>query len=389
MRTRLLDTGFWIDEGLSVGIADRSVLDIPGVLRQDGSPPLYYMLLGLWLPLAGDSEAATHALSLLFAALCVPVAWWGGRLLFGARTGWMAAVLAAANPFLTQYAQETRMYALMVLLGLVALVCWLRAFAADPPEDGSVRRGAAARLRGGPRGDALHAQLGRVPRPGDRRGRARAARARAAARAPRACCARRCRPTASRSLLYLPWLPTLLYQVAHTGAPWSQAPDLADLASTPARLLGETAEIALVLAAGAGLVAIVRQRARGRLTAARPRRRCALALIGVLTVLVAWLSSQLTPAWATRYLAARCAPFLLLAAAGLAHAGRLGIAGAGARRRAVGGRGRAAGGEEQRARRRRGRRALAAARRPRGDHLARAGAGARATTCRRACATRR
>ncbi len=45
LRTRQLDVGFWIDEGLSVGIADRPLGDIPGVLRQDGSPPLYYVLL--------------------------------------------------------------------------------------------------------------------------------------------------------------------------------------------------------------------------------------------------------------------------------------------------------------------------------------------------------
>ena len=47
LRTRQLDVGFWIDEGLSVGIADRPLGDIPGVLRQDGSPPLYYVLLNL------------------------------------------------------------------------------------------------------------------------------------------------------------------------------------------------------------------------------------------------------------------------------------------------------------------------------------------------------
>ena len=41
--------GYWIDEGLSVGIADRPLTDIPGVLRQDGSPPLYYMLLHFWM----------------------------------------------------------------------------------------------------------------------------------------------------------------------------------------------------------------------------------------------------------------------------------------------------------------------------------------------------
>src|SRR5918997_45198 len=62
LRTRLLDVGFWIDEGLSVGIADRPLADIPGALRQDGSPPLYYLLLHVWLAVAGSSEEATHAL---------------------------------------------------------------------------------------------------------------------------------------------------------------------------------------------------------------------------------------------------------------------------------------------------------------------------------------
>ena len=33
LRTRQLDIGYWIDEGLSVGIADRPLTDIPGVLK--------------------------------------------------------------------------------------------------------------------------------------------------------------------------------------------------------------------------------------------------------------------------------------------------------------------------------------------------------------------
>ena len=43
--------------------------------------------------------------------------------------------------------------------------------------------------------------------------------------------------------------------------------------------------------------------------------------------MLAWIGSQLSPAWANRYLAAGVAPFLLLAAAGFAHAGRLGLVG--------------------------------------------------------------
>jgi hypothetical protein len=98
LRTRDFDVGYWIDEGLSVGIADRPLGDIPGVLRLDGSPPLYYSLLHFWIGLVGRSESATHALSLIFAVLAVPAAWWAVRGIFGARAGWMAALLVGDQP---------------------------------------------------------------------------------------------------------------------------------------------------------------------------------------------------------------------------------------------------------------------------------------------------
>src|SRR5687768_18386515 len=66
LRTRDFDVGFWIDEGLSVGIADRPLGDIPAALRLDGSPPLYYALLHGWIGVFGTAETATHAMSLVF-----------------------------------------------------------------------------------------------------------------------------------------------------------------------------------------------------------------------------------------------------------------------------------------------------------------------------------
>ena len=45
LRTQAIHARFWIDEGLSVGICSHSLTDIPAVLRIDGSPPLYYMIL--------------------------------------------------------------------------------------------------------------------------------------------------------------------------------------------------------------------------------------------------------------------------------------------------------------------------------------------------------
>ncbi|HET8759168.1 MAG TPA: glycosyltransferase family 39 protein [Solirubrobacteraceae bacterium] len=322
LRTTELGIGFWIDEGLSVGISDRPLSDIPHALELDGSPPLYYMLLHLWMGVAGTSEAATRWLSVLCALIAVPVAWWAARALFGSRAGWMAAILIATNPFITRFAQETRMYALVALLALVACAAFGRAFTGDDPE--RARRpwaiGLAISLAlmlythnwalffGAACGAVWLFLVFRAAGP-----------------ARRDLLVAGAIGFGGAALLYLPWVPTTLYQAAHTGAPWSQPPDMVDLLGSPGQMVGQFAQIALILCAGAGLGALWR-RSGGRISPAGRAAACLLA-IGVLTVALAWLSSQVSPAWAARYLAVGVAPLTLVGAAGLAHAGRLGIAG--------------------------------------------------------------
>src|SRR5215213_10701787 len=95
IRTGILDSGYWIDEAITVGIASHDLADIPRTLRLDGSPPLFYLVLHGWMAFAGTGEAATRTLALLFALLAVPVSWWAGTALFGPRTGALAALGAA------------------------------------------------------------------------------------------------------------------------------------------------------------------------------------------------------------------------------------------------------------------------------------------------------
>src|SRR3954470_7587146 len=128
LRTRFIGASFWIDEGLSVGIAQHALGDIPGLLRQDGSPPLYYMTLHVWMDMFGSTEQATQSLSLVFALLSVPAAYWAAGGVWGRRAAWFAAFLAALNPYLTGHGQETRMYALMSLLSILATGSFLRVF---------------------------------------------------------------------------------------------------------------------------------------------------------------------------------------------------------------------------------------------------------------------
>jgi len=311
LRTREFDAGFWIDEGLSVGIASHSLADIPGVLRQDGSPPLYYLLLHGWIALVGTGEGATHALSLIFAALTVPAALWAGRTLFGVRAGWTCAAVAALVPFLTSYAQETRMYTLMVALSLVAATALAHTFVHR-------RRGylpvfvatLTAMLYTHNWGlffavAAFTATAVCVWRSDDRRPLVRDGAI----------------AFGAVGLLFAPWLPTLLFQIRHTGAPWATRPSLQDALTDLAALAGgEGPSIAVFLAGGAGLAAIIGRRAG-------VERSTALVLLGLFggTVALAWLSSQASPAWTLRYLAAIVGPLILLAGLGLARAGRLGL----------------------------------------------------------------
>jgi hypothetical protein len=326
LRTRQLDVGYWIDEGLSVGIADRPLTDIPGVLRVDGSPPLYYMLLHVWMAAFHSGEQSTHAFSLLVAVLCVPVGWWSGRVLFGERTAWITAVLAALNPWLTTYAQETRMYSLAALLGWIAMTCFLRAFAVPGPEDTErVPRGwlagfavsLAAMMYTHNWALFFAAALGVtwLLLIWHARGLERRTLVRDGLWA-----------FGGTLLLYAPWLPTLLFQTEHTGAPWSKRPTIGALGATFGHMLGYIAQVALLLAAGAGVMALLERR-HGRRLEREARITAALIVIGVLTLLFAWLSSQASPAWAVRYLAVALPPLVLLCAAGLAHAGRLGLVG--------------------------------------------------------------
>lgn len=306
LRTRILHAGFWIDEGISVGIAHHHWTSIPHVLREDGSPPAYYMLLGLWIRAFGDGERATHVLSLLFALGCIPAAYGAGRAIFGRTTGVVCAILAALDPFLTYYAQETRMYTMAAFLSV--LVAW-----------GYVQgilRGSRAWCIGlalslaallYTHNWALFVCAGLVA---------------TTALAARDRWRRAVGVGAGVLVLYAPWLPTLWYQVQHTGAPWSTPPNFHDLVLAPGAVLsGDGPLMAFALVGGTGLAARIRRRDE--------ERTVLLALaygVGV-AILLAWIASQITPAWTARYFAVVVGALVLLAARGLVTAGRLGLIG--------------------------------------------------------------
>ncbi|NLS75748.1 MAG: phospholipid carrier-dependent glycosyltransferase [Chloroflexi bacterium] len=134
LRLHSLDgKSIWSDEGLSVYRARQSIpfivtnkIVIQNVVTKDTQPPLYFVLLHLVRGVAGETEFALRFLSACFAALIVPLLYVVAKRLISPRAGWLAALLAAASPTYLWYAQEMRMYTMLVLISLLSVYCLLR-----------------------------------------------------------------------------------------------------------------------------------------------------------------------------------------------------------------------------------------------------------------------
>ncbi len=210
------DTPLWLDEALSVNIARLPLGDIPAALRLDGHPPLYYVLLHGWMEVFGESDAAVRAMSAVFSLLTVPLAWWALRPR-GERVAWVAAGLLAASPFAIRYATEARMYALVMFLVVLGWAAVER----------SIERPSPLRLAGVAVVTGLllltHywsmfllAAMGIVL--------VWAALRRGVTAAWKVIGA-----MAVGGLAFLPWVPSFLTQLQHTGTPWGEASRPADV----------------------------------------------------------------------------------------------------------------------------------------------------------------
>jgi len=114
----------WHDEvltTLSATVPFSQVVD--SVQRNENKPPLYFLVMKLWVRAAGLSEAALRWPSALFGVGAVAVIYLMGRDLFDdRRVGLIAALLLAFSRYHIAYSQEARTYSLMFLL--ILLACW-------------------------------------------------------------------------------------------------------------------------------------------------------------------------------------------------------------------------------------------------------------------------
>ncbi|NOZ29931.1 MAG: hypothetical protein GXP39_18025 [Chloroflexi bacterium] len=145
----------WLDEAFSIWVARHSPPQILAwLVKIDQHPPLYYLLLSVWIRLFGWWEAPARAFSALWGVLTIPVMFAIGRRLGGLGLGLAAALLLTFSPFHVQFAQEMRMYTLLsfwTALALWGLVTVLTEPAARQPLGTHLTRAWQALTGGGER----------------------------------------------------------------------------------------------------------------------------------------------------------------------------------------------------------------------------------------------
>lgn len=109
---------FWLDELISVTTSQLDPSEMFVAILEDVHPPLYQLLLWIWIRILGDSEFAIRALSLGFSLLSlVYLAVWAKKFNVITRIGILT--FFSSSFLFAYYAQEARSYAMLLLLSTI------------------------------------------------------------------------------------------------------------------------------------------------------------------------------------------------------------------------------------------------------------------------------
>ncbi|MCB0793614.1 MAG: hypothetical protein KDB88_02660 [Flavobacteriales bacterium] len=109
------------DEPFTVFQAHRSLTALWEMLRSENNPPLYFLLIKCWLPVAGHDAAWLRLPSAMASALTVWPLFLTAARMGNMRIGWTAALLFTFSSFEQGFAHEVRAYSLLQLLGAATI----------------------------------------------------------------------------------------------------------------------------------------------------------------------------------------------------------------------------------------------------------------------------
>ncbi len=117
------DGSLWLDEAESWVWSLLPLSELSAVTGWSNHAPTYYAVLHGWRLLGGESEAWLRLLSALFMALTVPLVYLLTRTVSDHKTGIFAALVFASSPFVYEFGQEARPYAMLTFFAGAGMLC--------------------------------------------------------------------------------------------------------------------------------------------------------------------------------------------------------------------------------------------------------------------------
>lgn len=118
---------FWADEGWTMLLAKGPTLaDVAQTMVEDQHPPLYFMLMRLWIDVFGDSLLMARLLSAFWSLICLAAVYRLGADWFSPPAGLAAALILALTDNEIMLAREARHYTQLAALAALSALFYLR-----------------------------------------------------------------------------------------------------------------------------------------------------------------------------------------------------------------------------------------------------------------------
>ena len=121
----------WWDEAWTIYAVSQPFASMLSIVARDVHPPLYFVILYPVVHLFGTSEAVMRLPAAIFGIMTIPLIYVVGTYFFSQREGLISAFLLSISVHHIYYSQEARMYTLVVLLSLLSVYFFYRAYKED------------------------------------------------------------------------------------------------------------------------------------------------------------------------------------------------------------------------------------------------------------------
>ncbi|HSH17892.1 MAG TPA: glycosyltransferase family 39 protein [Candidatus Saccharimonadales bacterium] len=125
-RFLLIDNSIRLDEAQSLWQTSHSLQGTLKVIAQDVHVPLYHTILHSWQTFFGQSIQTARYLSLLFFMLSIPVVYLLARRILSINWSLFVTMLFSFSPFMNWYANEARMYTMLVLVATLSQLFFVK-----------------------------------------------------------------------------------------------------------------------------------------------------------------------------------------------------------------------------------------------------------------------